>query len=102
MVRPWGAGPEVTEVEMVAEVLLSSLPSAIKLSGSTDAVLAMLPGLDGALTLRLMVALEPWLTAPPSHVTVMGDGAEPEEVHTKRLVVAVPMNSTPAGSVSTT
>src|SRR3989337_333877 len=84
MVSPWGAGAEVTEVEMVAEVLLRSLLSGIVLFGSTTAVLAMFPGVGGAVALMGIVALEPWLTAPPSQVIVTG---VPLEVQTKRLVV---------------
>ena len=58
----------------VADVLLSSLDSAIVLSGSTTAVFVIWVGGDvaGEIALILIVAFWPWFTAPPMQMTVIG------------------------------
>lgn len=99
MSNPCGAGAEVTEVATVADVLLSSLLSAIVLLGATTAVLARLPVVAGAVALMVIVAFAPWLTAPPSQVMVTG---LPADAQTNRLVPLADTKPTPAGRVSTT
>ncbi len=83
-----------------AEVLLSSLPSAMVSSGSTAAVLVSGP-VAGATTCRRMLPFCPALTRPPVQVTVIG---APDDAQVKRLVVVngVPCSVTPAGRVSVT
>src|SRR5262245_4730487 len=92
-----GGGPVVTCVFTSAEVLFNSLPSTIPLSGSTTAVLVIVPVARGDVALMVMVAFDPWFTAPPVHVTVW-----PATPQTKRLVPVAPMAVRPAGTVSTT
>src|SRR5262245_61394970 len=68
------SGPDdveaVTCVSTSADVLFSSSLSGIVLSGSTDAVLVIVPIVGGDVALIVIVAFEPWLTAPPMQVTV--------------------------------
>ena len=52
-------GPVVTCVFTRAEVLLSSFVSAMVSSGSTTAVLVMVPTVPGEVALMVMVALSP-------------------------------------------
>src|SRR5262245_10539076 len=92
-----GAGVPPTDVLTTAEVLLSSLLSAIALSGSTTAVFVIGPAAAGDVALIVIVAFAPALTAPPVQVTV--GAATPQ---TKRLVPLAVMPVTPAGRVSTT
>ena len=92
-----GGGPVVTCVFTRAEVLLSSFVSAMASSGSTTAVFVMVPTVAGDVALIVMLALEPWFTAPPVQVTVW-----PATPQTKRLVPLALMLVRPAGTVSTT
>src|SRR5258706_13050349 len=92
-----GGGPVVTCVFTRAEVLLSSFVSAMASSGSTTAVFVMVPTVAGEVALMVMVALEPWFTAPPVQVTV-----GPATAQTKRLVPLALMLVRPAGTGATT
>ena len=56
-----------------AEVLFSSLLSAIALSGSTEAVFVIVPVAAGDVALIVIVAFDPAFTAPPKQVTVWPD-----------------------------
>ena len=80
-----------------AEVLFRSLISRMVLSGSTTALLVIVPGAAGEVALMVMVALLPWLTRPPVQVTVW-----PTTPQVKRLVPLAVMPVRPAGTVSTT
>ena len=101
IVMAGGAVVVVTDVLTTAEVLFSSLPSAMVLSGSTTAVLVSDPAAAGATTCRRMLPFWPAFTRPPMHVTVIG---APAEVQVNRLVVSkgVACSVTPAGRVSLT
>src|SRR6185436_19513688 len=57
-----------------ADVLFSSLLSAIVLSGSSEAVLVMGPLVPGDVALIVTVPFAPAFTRPPLHVTVMTAG----------------------------
>src|SRR5262249_59403988 len=94
------SGPDVgaatTCVSTSADVLFSSLLSGIVLSGSTAAVFVMVPVVAGAVALIVIVAFEPWLTAPPVQVTVCATTP-----HVNRLVPDAVNGGRPAATVST-
>src|SRR5262245_6649033 len=95
-------GEVVTAVFTTAEVLLSSFPSAMLLSGSTLAVFVRLFGAAGAVTLIVIVAFWPALTAPPVQTTVTGPGVGTAGEHVNRLVGVAETKATFGGRVSTT
>src|ERR1051325_6867276 len=99
MLMPSGgaSGTSMICVLTSADVLFSSLDSAIVLSGSTTAVFVTEPITPGDVALMVIVAFEPWLTAPWSHVTVW-----PDTVQTNRLVPDTDVIATPVGTVSIT
>jgi len=90
------AGVAPTVVFTADDVLLSSFASSIVSLGSTTAVFVRVP-LAGLVPVIVIVAFDPALTAPPSHVTVV-----PATAHVKRLVPEADTPVMAAGTVSTT